>query len=98
MIGQPTLNDIPWGCTHVQLANPLAYCQRPTFMRWAKWYYSEDKPGDVNCWYIWHVTANFSLEARRTVADELAANICNAGKEIEKASKPAPKKQSSKSA
>lgn len=54
MNGQPTLNDIPWGCTHVQLANPLDYCQRPTFMRWAKWYYSEDKPGNVNCWYIWH--------------------------------------------
>jgi hypothetical protein len=54
MNGQITLNDIPWGCTHVQLANPLDYCQRPTFMKWDKWYYSENKPGVVNCWYIWH--------------------------------------------
>jgi len=54
MNGQITLNNIPWGCTHVQLANPLDYCQRPTFMKWDEWYYSENKPGAVNCWYIWH--------------------------------------------
>lgn len=52
--GKNLLNDIPSDCTHVQLANPLDYCQRATFMRWAPWYYSEDKPGDVYCWYIWH--------------------------------------------
>ena len=47
----------------------------------------------------WRITSNFSIDANRTVADFLAANICNAGKEFEKVNKPvAPKKQTSKSA
>ena len=46
----------------------------------------------------WSISSNFSFSANRTVGDTIAANICNAGKEIEKSSKPAPKKTSSKSA
>lgn len=45
----------------------------------------------------WHIATNFSIEANKTVGDILAANICNAGRELEKSFKPVPKKQSTKS-
>ena len=44
----------------------------------------------------WRIVSNVSISASQTVADIIAANICNAGKEFEKNSKPV-KKQTSKS-
>lgn len=45
----------------------------------------------------WRIATNFSAEANKTVGDVIAANICNAGKELEKSFKPVLKKQTSKS-
>lgn len=45
----------------------------------------------------WFISSNFSIEANRTVGDTIAGNICNAGREFEKAQKAAPKKQAAKS-
>lgn len=58
--GKNLLSDIPRGCTHVQLANPLDYCQRPTFMKWDFDFRGPESGNVYNCWYIWHRFKHYS--------------------------------------
>lgn len=46
--------DVPIGTTHVLLPDPLAYTQRPEFLKFAVEFYGPESGEPFYCWYIWH--------------------------------------------
>ena len=48
--------NYPLGTTHVLLADPLAYCQRPDFLKYAVDFYGPESGDPFYAWYFW--TAN----------------------------------------
>lgn len=79
----------PWGTTHVILPDPLAYTQRPEFVKFALEFIGPESGEPFYCWYIWHsykyskdwakdtATLYSSLKAKGrliTIAEYLAQN------------------------
>jgi hypothetical protein len=46
--------ETPRGCTHVQLANPLDYDQKPTFLKLEFDFLGPESGQEYYCWCIWH--------------------------------------------